>query len=46
MLIYKPGLRIWWPPYPGQWLSFTTNLKGLVTGTDAVFVAIGTPSRR
>ncbi len=27
-------------------LCFTTDLKSAVAGTDAVFIAVGTPSRR
>ena len=32
-------------PRPGR-LSFTTDLKAAVAGAEAVFIAVGTPSRR
>ena len=45
--IYEPGLEnlIANNVSAGR-LSFTTNLKSAVKGADAVFIAVGTPSRR
>ncbi|MDX2221753.1 MAG: UDP-glucose/GDP-mannose dehydrogenase family protein [Rhodospirillaceae bacterium] len=45
--IYEPGLDdlVRTNSAAGR-LSFTTELKGAVAGADAVFIAVGTPSRR
>ena len=45
--IYEPGLEalVAANRAAGR-LSFTTELKAAVTGADAVFIAVGTPSRR
>jgi UDPglucose 6-dehydrogenase len=47
MPIYEPGLDdlVAANVRAGR-LSFTTDLKGPVAGADAVFIAVGTPSRR
>src|SRR5438067_8320245 len=47
MPIYEPGLDqlVASNTAVGR-LSFTTNLKAAVAGADAVFIAVGTPSRR
>lgn len=47
MPIYEPGLAelVTNNARHGR-LSFTTDLKGSVEGADAVFIAVGTPSRR
>ncbi|WP_159587170.1 UDP-glucose dehydrogenase family protein [Chelativorans xinjiangense] len=47
MPIYEPGLEVIVAQNvrDGR-LSFTTDLAGSVTGADAVFIAVGTPSRR
>ena len=47
MPIYEPGLAELVANNVRQGrLSFTTDLKGPVTDADAVFIAVGTPSRR
>jgi UDPglucose 6-dehydrogenase len=45
--IYEPGLEhlVASNAAAGR-LSFTTELKSAVAGADAVFIAVGTPSRR
>src|SRR5579885_1203538 len=45
--IYEPGLdeRVASNARAGR-LSFTTELPAAVPGADAVFIAVGTPSRR
>jgi len=47
MPIYEPGLAalVAGNAAAGR-LSFTTDLAGAVAGVDAVFIAVGTPSRR
>ena len=47
MPIYEPGLAalVAANVAAGQ-LSFTTDLAAAVAGADAVFIAVGTPSRR
>src|SRR5689334_5195224 len=47
MPIYEPGLEdlVARNVQAGR-LRFTTDLKEGVTGADAVFIAVGTPSRR
>src|SRR5438045_6999588 len=45
--IYEPGLEQLVGSNAGAGrLSFATDLKGAVAGADAVFIAVGTPSRR
>jgi UDPglucose 6-dehydrogenase len=45
--IYEPGLDdVLARNINSGRLSFTTDLKAAVTGADAVFIAVGTPSRR
>ncbi|MCB1529686.1 MAG: UDP-glucose/GDP-mannose dehydrogenase family protein [Rhodospirillales bacterium] len=45
--IYEPGLEsLVAKQVQGGRLSFTTDLKAAVKGADAVFIAVGTPSRR
>src|ERR1700746_1960927 len=45
--IYEPGLAALVAANAGAGrLSFTTDLKAAVAGADAVFIAVGTPSRR
>jgi UDPglucose 6-dehydrogenase len=45
--IYEPGLdRLVAANRRDERLHFTTDLKGAVAGADAVFIAVGTPSRR
>jgi UDPglucose 6-dehydrogenase len=45
--IYEPGLdKLVETNMRAQRLSFTTDLKSAVKGADAVFIAVGTPSRR
>src|SRR3954451_10729155 len=45
--IYEPGLdQLVAGNVAAGRLSFTTDLKGAVAGADAVFIAVGTPSRR
>lgn len=45
--IYEPGLKDIVTSNVNQGrLLFTTNLSDAVSGTDAVFIAVGTPSRR
>jgi UDPglucose 6-dehydrogenase len=45
--IYEPGLdQIVASNAAAGRLSFTTDLKAAVAGADAVFIAVGTPSRR
>jgi UDPglucose 6-dehydrogenase len=47
MPIYEPGLdNLVLSNVQAKRLSFTTDLKAAVTGADAVFIAVGTPSRR
>jgi len=47
MPIYEPGLgALVLGNVQAKRLSFTTDLKAAVTGVDAVFIAVGTPSRR
>ena len=46
MPIYEPGLNDWSPPMPRRRLNFTTDLPAAVKGAEAVFIAVGTPSRR
>ena len=45
--IYEPGLeRLVKANQDSGRLTFSTNLSTAVTGVDAVFIAVGTPSRR
>ncbi len=45
--IYEPGLdELMVKNVEGGRLSFTTDLKAAVAGADAVFIAVGTPTRR
>src|SRR3954462_5339000 len=45
--IFEPGLEQLVANNAGAGrLSFTTDLKAAVAGADAVFIAVGTPSRR
>jgi UDPglucose 6-dehydrogenase len=45
--IYEPGLDVVLARnVEGGRLSFTTDLAGAVDGADAVFIAVGTPTRR
>jgi UDPglucose 6-dehydrogenase len=47
MPIYEPGLEtLVSDNVRAKRLSFTTDLKPAVAGADAVFIAVGTPSRR
>ena len=47
MPIYEPGLdRLVARNVEGGRLSFTTDLAEAVDGADAIFIAVGTPSRR
>ncbi len=47
MPIYEPGLdTLVLGNVQAKRLDFTTDLKAAVTGADAVFIAVGTPSRR
>ncbi|OAN52273.1 UDP-glucose 6-dehydrogenase [Paramagnetospirillum marisnigri] len=47
MPIYEPGLdEMVAANVDAGRLTFTTELKGAVKGADAVFIAVGTPSRR
>ena len=47
MPIYEPGLDdLVAANVQAERLHFTTDLKGPVAGADAVFIAVGTPSRR
>ncbi len=47
MPIYEPGLEsLVASNVKAERLSFTTNLRDAVTGADAVFIAVGTPTRR
>ncbi len=46
MPIYEPGLDSLVADVAGGRLSFTTDLRMAVDGADAVFIAVGTPSRR
>src|SRR5579875_3246720 len=47
MPIYEPGLeQLVASNVAAGRLSFTTDLKAGVAGADAVFIAVGTPSRR
>ncbi|TPG40636.1 UDP-glucose/GDP-mannose dehydrogenase family protein [Sphingomonas koreensis] len=47
MPIYEPGLdQLVATNVEAGRLSFTTDLKAAVAGADAVFIAVGTPSRR
>ncbi|MPQ93180.1 UDP-glucose/GDP-mannose dehydrogenase family protein [Thioclava sp. JE_KL1] len=45
--IYEPGLdELMVKNVEGGRLTFTTDLKAAVAGADAVFIAVGTPTRR
>jgi len=45
--IYEPGLKaLVAKNVKAERLSFTTDLKAAMTSADAVFIAVGTPSRR
>jgi len=45
--IYEPGLeQLVAKNVKAKRLSFTTDLKAAMTGAEAVFIAVGTPSRR
>ncbi len=45
--IYEPGLdALMAKNVDGGRLSFTTDLKAAVDGADAIFIAVGTPTRR
>ena len=47
MPIYEPGLDVVVATNCGAGrLSFTTDLNGAVQDADAIFIAVGTPSRR
>jgi UDPglucose 6-dehydrogenase len=47
MPIFEPGLdRLVARNVDGGRLSFTTDLRGAVDGAEAIFIAVGTPSRR
>jgi UDPglucose 6-dehydrogenase len=47
MPIYEPGLEhLVARNVAGRRLSFTTDLAGAVDGAEAIFIAVGTPSRR
>ena len=47
MPIYEPGLdQLVATNVEAGRLAFTTDLKAAVAGTDAIFIAVGTPSRR
>ena len=47
MPIFEPGLdRLVARNVEGGRLSFTTDLRGGVDGAEAIFIAVGTPSRR
>jgi UDPglucose 6-dehydrogenase len=47
MPIFEPGLdQLVARNVAGKRLSFTTDLAGAVAGAEAVFIAVGTPSRR
>jgi UDPglucose 6-dehydrogenase len=47
MPIYEPGLdELVERNLEGNRLSFTTNLEAAMEGAEAVFIAVGTPSRR
>src|SRR3712207_1714393 len=47
MPIYEPGLdQLVARNVEGRRLSFTTDLREGVAGAEAVFIAVGTPSRR
>ena len=47
MPIYEPGLdQLVASNVAAKRLSFTTDLPGAVKAADAVFIAVGTPSRR
>ncbi|MFQ1699179.1 UDP-glucose dehydrogenase family protein [Loktanella agnita] len=45
--IFEPGLDVLMAKNMGAGrLSFTNNLKDAIAGADAIFIAVGTPSRR
>jgi UDPglucose 6-dehydrogenase len=46
MPVYEPGLALAAANVAAGRLSFTTEVGPAVTGSDAVFIAVGTPSRR
>src|ERR1700680_4993592 len=45
--LFEPGLdQLVATNAAARWLSFITDLTAAVNGADAVFIAVGTPSRR